>query len=310
MKLKSLTTGFGLGTLVFAVAAIIALPVRTVQYFNILEGETGFYSVYDWTVYLLFAVLTAAIIGFAALGFINRKKLSYSLENKKRAGFGILAAAAAIGLIIDAVICFTTAKAGPDLGLTTAVYETTQTTTYILLAQAVCAVVSALYFLTVSIGSLTGKSNATDFKLLSLAPVLWCIFRLVYRIARTISYIRVSDLFFEMVMIIFMLLFFMTFAQVNAGINADKQDWKIGVYGLSAALLALVCFIPRFIVTLGGHADLIYVYSSAEYCDLGIALFILSAVITRLSDKKEEAPEESEEENETEETVKAESDKE
>ena len=310
MKLKSLTSGFGIGTLVFAVAAIIALPVRTIQYFNILEGDTGFYTVYDWSVYLLFAVLAAAIIGFAVLGFINRKKLNYSLETKKRPGFGILSAAAAIGLIIDAVVCLTVTKSGPDLGLSTAIYETTQTTSYILLAQAVCAAVSALYFVTVSVGSLTGKSNATDFKLLSLAPVLWCIFRLVYRIARTISYIRVSDLFFEMIMIVFMLVFFMAFAQVNAGINSENQDWKIGVYGLSAALLALVCFIPRFIVTLGGHADLIYIYSGAEYCDLGIALFILSAVITRLSEKKNESAEETEEENETEDAVKAESDKE
>ena len=51
-------------------------------------------------------------------------------------------------------------------------------------------------------------------------------------------------------------------------------------------------------------------YSGAEYCDLGIALFILSAVITRLSEKKDESAEEIKEENETEETVKAESDKE
>ena len=114
-----------------------------------------------------------------------------------------------------------------------------------------------------------------------------------------------------MVMLIFMLLFFMTFAQVNAGLNAEKQDWKIGVYGLSAALLALVCFIPRFIVTLGGHADKIYVCSGAEYCDLGIALFIVSAVITRLGNKEENAESETnEEEAETEETVEAQTDKE
>ena len=97
-----------------------------------------------------------------------------------------------------------------------------------------------------------------------------------------------------MIMIIFMMLFFMAFAQVNAGIDAKNCDWKIASYGLSAALLALVCFIPRFIVTAGGHAELLYSYSSAEYCDIGIALFIISAVLTRITDKKD-SPETTEE---------------
>lgn len=299
MKTKALTSGFGIGAIILIAAAIIALPVRTTQYFKILEGTTGFYTTTDWTVYLLFAVLAVAIIAFIALGFINRKKLDYSLETKKRPGFGILAAVTAIGLIIDAVICLNVVyNPQVSLGISTATYEASQTANYVLTAQAVAAAVSALYFVTVCVGSLSGKSNGTEFKIISLAPVLWSIFRLVFRFTRTISYIRVSDLLFEMIMIIFMMLFFMAFAQVNAGIDAKNCEWKIASYGLSAALLALVCFIPRFIVTAGGNADLLYSYSSAEYCDIGIALFAIAAVLTRITDKKElpepEAAEESE----------------
>lgn len=288
MKIKSLTSGFGIGAIILIAAAIIALPVRTAQFFKILEGSTGFYKTIDWTVYLLFAVLAVAVLAFIVLGFINRKKLDYTLEIKKRPGFGILAAVAAIGFIIDAVICLN-AVYNPEvnLGISTATYETSQTVTYVLTAQAVAAAVSALYFVTVTVGSLSGKSNGTEFKLISLAPVLWSIFRLVFRFTRTISYIRVSDLFFEMIMIIFMMLFFMAFAQVNAGIDAKNCEWKIAAYGLSASLLALVCFVPRFIVTAGGHTELLYSYSSAEYCDIGIALFIIAAVLTRITDKKE-----------------------
>lgn len=288
MKIKALTSGFGIGAVILIAAAIIALPVRTAQFFNILEGSTGFYKTTDWTVYLLYAVLAVAVIGFAALGFINRKKLDYNLEIKKRPGFGILAAVAAAGLIIDAVVCLNVVY-NPDvnLGISTAAYDSSQTATYILTAQAVAAAVSALYFVTVAVGSLSGKSNGTEFKLISLAPVLWSIFRLVFRFTRTISYIRVSDLFFEMIMLIFMMLFFMAFAQVNAEIDAKNCEWKIAAYGLSAALFALVCFVPRFIVTVGGQTELLYDYSSAEYCDIGIALFIIAAVLTRITDKKE-----------------------
>lgn len=288
MKIKALTSGFGIGAIILIAAAIISLPLRTTQYFTVLEGATGFYTVVDWSAYLLFAVLAVAIVGFMALGIMKRKSLDYSLETKKRPGFGILAAVAAIGFIIDAVICYCAVyKPELNLGISTMVYEQNPTTTYILTAQAVAALVSALNFVTVAVGSLSGKSNGSEFKIISLAPVLWSIFRLVFRFTRTISYIRVSDLFFEMIMLIFMMLFFMAFAQVNAKIDSKNAEWKIAAYGLSAALLALVCFVPRFIVTAGGHTDLLYTYSSAEYCDIGVALFAIAAVFTRITDRKE-----------------------
>ena len=86
-------------------------------------------------------------------------------------------------------------------------------------------------------------------------------------------------------MIVFFILFFMAFAQVNSRVDADKKEWKIASYGLPAALLALICFVPRFIVMITGNADLLHDQSPAEYCDFGIALFIISTVLTRVTVK-------------------------
>ncbi len=280
MKSISVKKGFGIGSLIFVAAAVILLPVRTLQFFTVLENDTGFYSASDWSVYLLNAVAALAVIAIFVFGFAKRKKLDYSLEVTKRPGFGILsitAAAGALAAAANGIISFMSAKP--------VVSETASASNFILAAQALFALLSAIYFIALGIASIGSKSNGSEYRLISLAPVIWSIFRIVYRFTRTISYIRVSELMFEMLMIVFLILFFMSFAQVNSQVSGKNNEWKIGAYGLPAALLALICFVPRFIVTLTGNADLLHEQSPIEYCDISNALFILAAVFTRLTDK-------------------------
>ena len=278
--MKSITkSGFGTGILVFAAAVIIALPLRTLQYFTVLESETGFFIKNDWSVYLLGLILSAAIIFLLVFGFISRKSLDYSLETIKRPGQGILSLTACAGILMS------TASIAVDLVSSTGFSQEESTNKAILAIQAIFGVLSAIYFLAVGLSFITGKSNGSEYRLISLAPVIWSIFRLILRFTRTISYIRVSDLMFEMLMLVFFIMFFMTFAQVNSRVDGEKKEWKIAAYGLPAALLALVCFVPRFIVMITGNADLLNEQSPAEYCDIGIALFIISTVLTRVTAK-------------------------
>ncbi len=285
--MKSITkSGFGIGTLIFAAAAIIALPVRTLQYFTVLENDTGFFRENDWSVYLLGIILSAAIISLVVLGFFKRKTLDYSLEVTKRPGQGILCYTATAGMLMNTASIFIQLMNSPDFS------EETKTPSLLLGIQAAFALLSAIYFLALGTSYIGGKSNGSEYRLISLAPVIWSVFRLVFRFTRTISYIRVSDLMFEMLMLVFFILFFMAFAQVNSRVDGNKKEWKIAAYGLSAALLAIVCFIPRFIVMITGNADLLHEQSPAEYCDFGIALFIISTVLTRVTVKTPESTEE------------------
>ena len=43
----------------------------------------------------------------------------------------------------------------------------------------------------------------------------------------------------------------------------------------------------KAVVTVVGKEFLLYEYSAAEFCDLGVAIFICSVVFTRLTDKAE-----------------------
>ena len=98
-----------------------------------------------------------------------------------------------------------------------------------------------------------------------------------------------------MFMLAFMLIFFTAFAQLNSKIESKGLDWKLVAFGLPAAVLALVCFVPRFIMLISGKGDMLYTGSPAEYCDLMTALLALSIVLTRIgwiggnADAKEEA---------------------
>lgn len=278
--MKSITkSGFGTGILAFAAAVIIALPLRTLQYFTVLESGTGFFLKNDWSVYLLGIILSAAIIFLLVFGFISRKSLDYSLETVKQPGQGILSLTACAGILMS------TASVGVELVNSTGFSQEETTNNVILAIQAIFGVLSAIYFLAIGLSYLSGKSNGSEYRLISLAPVIWSIFRLILRFTRTISYIRVSDLMFEMLMLVFFIMFFMAFAQVNSRVDGEKKEWKIAAYGLPAALLALVCFVPRFIVMITGNADLLNEQSPAEYCDIGVALFIISTVLTRVTAK-------------------------
>ena len=291
MKNASVKNGFGVGILIFAAAAIIALPVRTLQFFTILESGTGFYSKTDWSVWVLYAVIAAAIVSIVAFGMTKRKKLDYSLAVQKRPGMGVASFLAAAGVLLDSANSIIAV-----MNINETADEMSKPAAMLLCGQAIFAVLSAIYFLALGISYIGGKTNGSEYRLVSLAPVLWSIFRIVYRFTRTISYTRVSDLMLEMLMLAFMIMFFMAFAQVNSRVNSENCEWKIAAYGLPAALLALICFVPRLIVTLSGHSELLYSQSSAEFCDLGTALFIISTVTARVADRVTAIPDKTDEE--------------
>ncbi|MBQ2902862.1 MAG: hypothetical protein IJE48_00540 [Clostridia bacterium] len=281
MNKKSVTSGFGTGCIIFAAAAIIALPLRVFHSFTLIEGTTGFYSDTDWSVTALYAVLVIAVLAILVFGFLKRKKLDFSLEAVKRPGLSWLSLIAACGILIDAYSSFT-AFMSTDTDMITGKPESSG---IVFLVQSIFAVLSAIYFIMLWLTYLKGKTSGSEIRLLALAPVIWNILRLVARFMRTISYIRVPELLFEMIAISFIILFFNSFAQVNAGLGEKNSEWKIGAYGLPAALMALICFIPRLVITLSGNTDLLYAQSSLQFCDLGIALFIIAAVLTRVTDR-------------------------
>ncbi len=290
MKNKTLTGGFGIGNIIFIAALILALPLRIYQYLGgVIEPATGFFAKNDFSIYALYGVIILAAVAVIVLGIINRKKLAYEIAAQKNPVLGIASVLIALGIILDvafsmdipgALEAIKAAKSAEAAPVSTEI-----TARYVLIIQAVFSLPTALFFTVLGINSLMGKSLASELRILSLSPVIWAMLRMVARFMRTISYTRVSELLFEMFMLALMIMFFMNFAQCNAKVNDKDCAWKIASYGLPAALLALVCFVPRAILLVLGKGELLYAESALEFSDLTVAIFIISAVLTKITTK-------------------------
>ncbi len=290
MKNNVLNKGFGIGNIIFIAALILALPLRIYQYVGgVIEPVTGFFAKNDLSIYLLYGILILATLAVLILGFLNRKKLSYETCAQKNPVLGASSALTALGIILDTAFSVDITGAVKSISSGAQAASPEVSTAYVIIFQAVFSLLAALFFAVLCITAFMGKTIASEFRLLSLAPVLWSMLRMVSRFMRTISFTRVSELLLEMFMLAFMIMFFMNFAQCNSKVNDKGCAWKIASYGLPTALLALTCFVPRIILAIAGNGDTIYTESTIEVSDLAVALFAIATVVTKLTDKAPEA---------------------
>ena len=229
-------------------------------------------------------MLGIAVITAIVIPLINRKKMITVASVKKSPVFLVLSLILAVTIIIDSagqlMSYFDLYDAAASSGSTMAEYVKKQGGTLLLL-QAVSGAIAAVYFFVSGLSVSLGNSDGSKLKLLGLTPVLWCIFRLLYKFKRTISFINVSDLLLELFEIVFLMLFFFALAQTVARIDVKTVFWKIFAYGIPAAMFALMCFLPRFILMVTGKSELLNDHYGVSYSDLGAAAYIIYNLLSR-----------------------------
>lgn len=285
--------------LIIALAVlVIAVPVRVAQYLTIIDAKTGFFNEINFSVVLLYVVLGAGLVLGLVIPFFRHKTLKPAPLATKSVGFTVVSLIMAITLIIDSAIqlmnyfdMFTAATG--YIGKTVSEYVAMQGGT-ILMLQAITGALSAVYFFVSGVTIGLGNSDSSKYKVFALLPTVWCIFRLLYRFKRTISFVNVSDLLLELFCIVFSMMFLFALAQVNSKIDIkEKGDdlmqsvyWKIFGYGIPAAVFALVCFLPRFILLVTGNSDHINSQYNVNVSDFGFAVFTIYTCISALKAKE------------------------
>ncbi|MCQ2484297.1 MAG: hypothetical protein MJ168_03060 [Clostridia bacterium] len=285
--------------LVIALAVlVIAVPVRVAQYLTIIDAKTGFFNEINFSVVLLYVVLGAGLVLGLVIPFLRHKTLKPAPLATKSVGFTVVSLIMAITLIIDSAIqlmnyfdMFTAATG--YIGKSVSEYVAMQGGT-ILMLQAIIGALSAIYFFVSGVTIGLGNSDSSKYKVFALLPTVWCIFKLLYRFKRTISFVNVSDLLLELFCIVFSMMFLFALAQVNSKIDIkEKGDdlmqsvyWKIFGYGIPAAVFALVCFLPRFILLVTGNSDHINSQYNVNVSDLGFAVFAIYTCISALKAKE------------------------
>lgn len=265
-------------------ALLVAVPLRVYQYFKVLEPETGFYSKIDFSVYTMYILLGAAMLIGIIIPMINKKKMIVVTSVKKSPAFLVVSLLLAVTLIFDSACqlmdYFDLYDVANSSGTAVADYVKSQGGSLLLL-QSVSGAVAAVYFFVSGLSVGLGNSDGSKLKILALTPVLWCIFKLLYRFKRTISFINVSDLMLELFEIVFLMIFFLALAQTVAKIDAKTVFWKNFAYGVPAVMFALICFLPRFIVMISGNSELLNAHHGISYSDLGVAVYIIYNILSR-----------------------------
>lgn len=265
-------------------ALLVAVPLRVYQYFKVLEPDTGFYSKTDFSVYAIYILLGAAMLIGVIVPMINKKKMIAVPSVKKSPVFLVVSIVLAITLIIDSagqlMDYFDLYDVANTSGTAVSDYVKSQGGSLLLL-QSVSGAVAAVYFFISGLSVGLGNSDGSRLKLLALTPVLWCIFKLLYRFKRTISFINVSDLLLELFEIVFLMIFFLALAQTTAKIDVKAIFWKNFAYGVPAAMFALMCFLPRLIVMISGNSELLNAHHGIAFSDLGVAVYIIYNLLSR-----------------------------
>lgn len=265
-------------------ALLVAVPLRVYQYFKVLEPDTGFYSKTDFSVYAIYILLGAAMLIGVIIPMINKKKMIAVPSVKKSPVFLVVSIVLAITLIIDSagqlMDYFDLYDVANTSGTAVSDYVKSQGGSLLLL-QSVSGAVAAVYFFVSGLSVGLGNSDGSRLKLLALTPVLWCIFKLLYRFKRTISFINVSDLLLELFEIVFLMIFFLALAQTTAKIDVKAIFWKNFAYGVPAAMFALMCFLPRLIVMISGNSELLNAHHGIAFSDFGVAVYIIYNLLLR-----------------------------
>lgn len=271
---------------VFATVFLVALPTRVYQLLALVNTQNGFFENGDITVPVLYAVLFVFVLMFMMLSFLSKEVPSPKLPTGKNLVLGSTSIVMIAGLIWDiiAIENLVVPKTGMDfnMGIFTSLLKANiqDNGGVLLVLQFVFAVFAIFYFLVFAISHLNGKGSYKEFKLLALSPLCWCITMLVTRLMKAVSFITVSELLFEIFMLVFAMLFFLTFARISSGVFTEDSMWGIYGYGLSACLFAGLVTIPRLVAMFSGLEPVEgHDFSLAH---LSILVFIFSYIIASL----------------------------
>ena len=261
-----------------AISLCVLLPLRVYQVTKLIDPETGFYTENNFTVPLFYILCAVVVAGVAALSFLSDKAGRTRNVTNRNVPTGVATGLTALAIMFDSVyrvFSFIEINSGysESLDFTRMQYLSKSGATALLL-QAVFGALTALFLWIYTVSCFTKAAKLTGFAILSVAPVAWAICRIIVRFVRKISFVNVSDLLLELFMLVFLITFFMAFAQIVTKVNPEEAAWRLYGCGVPAALLAFLVSVPRLFLIVIGHSDSLVADYGFNICDLAVAIFI------------------------------------
>ena len=243
----------------FAVMAISGLAIRTYQLLVMVNPTNGFFENANFTVPVLYGILAVGCVLFLALSFLSKNVPAPKLIEGRNIPLGLASFLAAIGFVWDIIVVARDVLPDMGIGMNSAVYDGLLSN-YVkanggvfVILQFVFAVLSVFYFIVFGMSHFEGKATYKKISLLSIAPGCWAMFVLVSKLMKAISFITVSELLFEIGMLVFTMLFFLTFARIVSGVFTVNSMWCTYGCGFPAAIFAGLISVPRGIILAVGR---------------------------------------------------------
>lgn len=267
----------------------VAVPFRMYQHLNIIEADTGFYKVVDWSVYLMYALGFLAIIVPYVLTILAKNVPASKSPFKKDMFLAVASFIFAGGIIFDVVSSLSTflinAKSFSAVGIS--IMGTMDQAQLPLLIESVFGILSAIYVIIFGISFIDGRTTYSQYKFLALAPLFWAMSRIVIRFVRKIAYVNVSDLMLELFAITFMMIFLLSFARICAGLANSKAMRTLFASGFVGIFFCVVANLPRLLMVLTGNAAALPDEYPFTLCDLGFAIFAFAYIVNVVKCAKE-----------------------
>ena len=274
--------------IVFGLMAV-GVVFRMYQLLNIIESDTGFYRVQDWSIYVMYALCGLAVVVPYVLTTLAKNVPASKSPFRKDILMAIGSVVFAVGIVLDVVSSLSTfllnAKGFAAAGLS--FMGTMDQGQAPLLIETVFGVFATIYMLIFGISYIDGRTTYSQYKFMAITPLFWAMSRIVVRFVRKIAYVNVSDLMLELFMLAFMMIFLLNFARISSGLANSKAMRTVFASGFVGIFFCTVANLPRLIMVItanGGKLPDEYPFS---LCDLGFAIFAFAYIIKAMKCAKE-----------------------
>lgn len=275
--------------LIFAAAAVVLTVLRAVGVFSLIDASTGFYKESSFAITSFNILLVLFCGGLIVTSFLSKETGSFvALGYKSGACFGA-SCFMAVAMFYDCVSSLSASGkclAGADY-YDSAFRMFMSSGALPQFLRSIFALLSAVYFIFLCVSYKKGSRVAGGRKIIALAPVAWAAFRMVSLFISKISFLRVSDLFLELVLLSLCALFYFAFAQTASEVYSEMDlKWRITGFGLSAAAVAAAVSVTRLAGTIVSAQTFVNAEHPFNLADFAFVFFALAVVTQSVKNRK------------------------
>ncbi len=225
-------------------AAVLAVPFRIYELAAAVNPDTGFWTRSDPTRWVLYGLILVVVVLALLCSKFSRNLPKPVFPVKRSVPLGIGGSLMTIGFTGDAVLgvtqCISLVGTYDPWNMTVG-YFLVSTGFLTQIFRTVFGLLSAVYFGFYTADQFKGTAVCSRLGVLSSNPVLWGIACLLSAFIRPIKYLNVSQLFFELLFLIFASIAFFAFARIASQVESERSMWVLYFAGVPAMFLGYLC---------------------------------------------------------------------